>query len=142
TEPTIIGNRNPGPGELSEYREMNLSTQHKIAPNLIILSPETPNGNRSLFLLGTNPIVFASILLSADGLKFVEEEQRRAVFPDSWEMLLQIESNDETVLRFQSLGIRRINRSSWERFYPGFLRPSVGNSGRSNSLILGRSQGN
>ena len=113
TQPTVIINRNPRPGEALEYREVEFSTEHKIMPELIVLSPsETSNGTRNLFLLGPNPAVFTAILLSPEGLKLVEQELNTAGFPDSWEMLIQAESNGETVLKLQPLAIRRITLSS------------------------------
>ena len=113
-KPTIIVNRNPGPGEASEYREVDFSTEHKVIPELIVLSPETSTGTRSLLLLGSSPTVFMSILLAPEGLKLIDEQLEKAGFPDSWEMVIQVEINVGTVLRLQPLAIRRITASFWK----------------------------
>ena len=106
--PTIIGNRRPGPGEMSDYREVALSGEHKLLPELVILSPESPNRTRSLLLLGTNSSVYNLILLTPDGLKVIDDQLNSVGFPDSWEMLIQAETNGETVLKIQPLAIRRL----------------------------------
>ena len=113
-EPTIVGNRNPGPGEASEYREVDFSTDRRVVPEIVTLLPMTPNGTRSLLLLGPNPIVFSSILLSPDGLKLLDEEWRKAGSPDSWEALIQAETNGETVLRLQPIAIRGVPVNFWK----------------------------
>lgn len=108
-DPIIVGNRHPAAGEASEYREVHFSKDHKVMPELIILLPANSNGTRNLLILGENSIIFnAMLLLSSDGLRILDDQWREAGSPDSWEALIQGETNGETVLRLQPLAIHSI----------------------------------
>jgi hypothetical protein len=113
-DPTVVGNRSPRTGEAPEYREVDFSTDHKVVPELITLLPVRANGTRTLFLFGPNPTVFMSVLVSPDGLKLVDDQWKRAGSPESWEMVIQAETNGDTVLRLQPVAIRRIPASFWK----------------------------
>jgi len=112
--PSAMGNRNPGPGEASEYREVDFSAEHKLVLEMVTLLPPAPNGARSLLLLGPSPSVSSFLVLSPDGLKLLDAQWMKAGSPDSWEMLVQAETNGETVLRLQPIAIRRIPATFWE----------------------------
>jgi len=113
SDPGIVWNRNPAPGEATAYREEEFSRERKIVPALVSLLPVTTTGTRSLLLLGPNAAasVFTSILLSPEGLKLVNEQLGKAGHPDSWEMVIEAEINKETVLKIQPVAFRRISAS-------------------------------
>ena len=98
----------------AEYRGGDFSASHKLVLELVTLLPPTPNGTRSLLLLGPSPSVASFLVLSSEGLKLLDEQWMKAGSPDSWEMLVQAETNGETVLRLQPIAIRRIPGTFWE----------------------------
>lgn len=114
SEPSVVVNRNPAPGEESEYREVDFSVEHKVLPAVVTLLPVTSNGTRSLMLLGATSAILTSILVTPDGLKLLDEQWKKAGFPDSWEMVIQAETNGETILRFQALAIRSVPANFWK----------------------------
>jgi len=113
-EPTVMGNRHPAKGEVSEYREVDFSTEHNVVPELVTLLPVTSNGTRTLLLMGQNTSVFNLLLMSPDGLKLIDEQWMKAGSPESWEMVIQAEINGEKVLRLQPLAIRKIQVGFWK----------------------------
>jgi hypothetical protein len=113
-EPSIVTNRNPRPGEMSEYRLVDYSKEHRIVPELMILLPKTPNGGRSLLLLGASPPAFLYVLLSTDGLRRAEERLKTEGSPESWEMLIRAEVNGDTILRVDFLAARPLPETFWK----------------------------
>lgn len=115
-EPTAVWNRNPASGEESIYREVPFSADRRLVPVVVSLLPATASGTRSLVLLGANAnaFVFNSLLLSNDGLSVIDDRWRKAGSPDSWEMLVQAEVNNETVLKLHPVSIRTISSSFWK----------------------------
>ena len=113
-EPTIVTNRNPRPGEMADYRLLDYSKEHRIVPELMILLPKTPNGGRSLLLLGASPPAFLYVLLSTDGLRRFEERLKNEGSPESWEMLIQAEVNGDTILRVDLLAMRPLPETFWK----------------------------
>jgi hypothetical protein len=121
SEPATVWNRNPRPGELGSYKEISFSADHKVVPVVVSLLPQTGNGTRSLVLLGANAntFVFNSLLLSDEGLAILDEQWRKAGSPDSWEMLVQAEINNDTVLKLRPVATRVIPPSFWTNYASG-----------------------
>jgi hypothetical protein len=109
-EPAVIGNRSPRPGEAREYREVDYSTEHRVLPELVTLLPARANGTRSLVLTGAA----ASILLSTEGLKLLDEKWKAGGSPDSWQMVFQVELNGDIVVRIRPITIREIPVTFWK----------------------------
>jgi hypothetical protein len=112
--PDVIKSRNPRPGEPAEYREVSYSSDRRTAPAIIILLPTRPEHTRMLLLLGRHLTSIASMLVTLEGLKLVDEQWARAGSPDAWEMVIQTEIYRDTILKFAALSCRPIPASFWK----------------------------
>ena len=106
TNPTAIRNVNPEPGEPEIYRDSLASNQHVTVPGIVALLPRSPEGAGSLFLIGSYPAALVSMLLSAEGLNFLNDRWRKRGRPESWEMVVQAEMDGDTVLSARPVAFR------------------------------------
>jgi hypothetical protein len=112
--PLIIENRRPVAGEPTKYEEKELSEKRRICPAVIALLPPKADGARTLVLTGRYANAFSSMLLSADGLKRIEDSLRHAGSPDAWEMVIEAEiENTTTIVRTTPLAVRAISPTFW-----------------------------
>src|SRR5438552_14589913 len=86
--PDVVRSRNPRPGEPQEFQEVSYSVDRRLAPGIIVMLPARPEGTRTLLLLGRNPVSIASMLVTLEGLKLVDEEWVKSGSPDAWEMVI------------------------------------------------------
>ena len=112
-EPDVIANRKPRRGEASEFREVVYASDREISPSIIMLLPARPSGTRSLLLLGRRLSGMVSTLLSAEGLRQVDEEWGKNGSPDAWEMVISAEIQGDTVLKITPLAFRSISPNYW-----------------------------
>ncbi len=108
SEAVVVHNRRPALGEPTEYREIDYSGTHRIYPGLILMLPPTPDGGKTLILLGKAPLGLASVLATRSSLGRLDELWRNAGSPPSWEMVLEEEINQGTILRTTPIAIRPI----------------------------------
>jgi hypothetical protein len=112
--PLTIENKRPGAGEPARYDEKVLSEKRRICPAILALLPAKTDGGRTMILSGRFVNTFSSMLLSADGLKVVDEELRRIGSPDAWEMVIEAEiENSTTIIRTTPLAARAIPAGFW-----------------------------
>jgi len=112
--PDVIRSRNPRPGEASEYREVSYSPDRRTAPAIIVLLPTRPEHTRMLLLLGRHLTSMASMLITLEGLKLVDDEWAKAGSPDAWEMVIQAEVYRDTILKYSTLACRPIPATFWK----------------------------
>jgi hypothetical protein len=112
--PDVIRSRNPRPGEAAEYREVSYSPDRRTAPAIIILLPTRPEHTRMLLLLGRHLTSLASMLVTLEGLKLVDEQWAKAGSPDAWEMVIQAEVYRDTILKLSALSCRPIPATFWK----------------------------
>jgi len=110
--PVVVHDRKPAHGQPTEYREIQYSGTHQIFPCLILLLPPNPDGGQTLVLLGTYPVGLASMLATRSGLERLDEEWQKAGSPRAWEMVLQEEVNQNTVLKVRPIMMRALRSSS------------------------------
>jgi hypothetical protein len=112
--PDVIGNRHPLANEPSDFREVVYSSDREVVPAIVTLLPKRPEGTRSLLLMARRLNGLGSILLSPSGLRQIDEELARNGSPDSWEMVIDAEIQDDTVLRVWPVAIHPIPLSFWK----------------------------
>jgi hypothetical protein len=112
--PDVIRNRAAKPGEPAEYQEVAYSSDRRLAPAIIILLPPRPEGTRMLLLLGRNLTSLASLLVSLEGLKRVDEMWTQNGSPEAWEMVIQAEIYRDTVLKTTPVACRSIAPGFWK----------------------------
>jgi hypothetical protein len=108
TNPTRIRNMNPRLGEPVEYGQSAQSNLRVTFPGIIATLPRSQEGTGTLLLIGNNPAALASMLLSAEGLKLLEDQWSLSGRPDAWEMVVQAEMHGETVLNVHPVGFRAV----------------------------------
>jgi hypothetical protein len=107
--PTVIWNRNPKPGEPVEYQELVGPDQLRTLPGIVTLLPRTPEGTRSMVLVGRFSTALVSLFLSAEGLRLFDQRWNEGGRPDAWEMVVQAEVHGDTVLKVWPAAFRSIN---------------------------------
>lgn len=112
--PDVIKSRHPGPGEPSEFHEVTLSSDRRLAPAIIILLPRRPEHTRMLLLLGRNLTSIASMLTTLQGLKILDDRWARSGSPEAWEMVMEAEVYRDTVLKLTTLACRPVPASFWK----------------------------
>jgi hypothetical protein len=112
-EPDVIDNRKPAPGEPKQFREIIYGSNRELIPAIIMLLPKRPESTRSLLLLARRLDGLTSILLSASGLRQIDEALARSGAPDAWEMVVEAEVQDTTVLRVWPAAVRAIAADYW-----------------------------
>lgn len=112
--PDVIRSRNPGPGEPAEYREVDYSSDRRIAPAIIIMLPMRPEHTRTLLLLGRYLTTMSTMLITQEGLRLIDEQWQKAGSPDAWEMIVQGEISRDTVLKLYALKCRPISSNFWK----------------------------
>ena len=113
-DPDVVKSRNPRPGEQEEYREVAYSADRRKAPAIIILLPPSQEHTRMLLLLGKYITATASMLLTYEGQKLIDEAWMKAGSPDSWEMVVQTEINGDAILKFAAMSCRPIPKNFWK----------------------------
>jgi len=112
--PDVIRSRNPIPGEPAEYQEVTYSADRRLAPAIITLLPPRPERTRTLLLLGRNLASIASLLVSMEGLKLVDDLWTRSGSPEAWEMVIQAEIYRDTILKTTPVACRPIPATFWK----------------------------
>jgi hypothetical protein len=112
-EPDVIDNRKPASGEPKEFREIIYGSNRELIPAIIMLLPKRPESTRSLLLLARRLDGLTSILLSPSGLRQIDEALARSGAPDAWEMVVEAEVQDTTVLRVWPAAVRAIAPDYW-----------------------------
>ena len=108
SNPTLIINKHPAAGEPSEYRELIKSNQSRSTPGIVTLLPRTREGTRTLLLIGRFSTALVSLLLSSEGLEFVDQNWKQGGRPEAWEMVIQAEMQGDTILKVQPAAFHRI----------------------------------
>src|SRR5262249_38215422 len=111
--PDVIRSRNPKPGEPAEFQEVSYSADRRLAPAIITLLPARPERTRTLLLLGRNLASLASLLVSMEGLKLVDDLWTRSGSPEAWEMVIQAEIYRDTILKTTPVACRPIPATFW-----------------------------
>jgi hypothetical protein len=112
-EPDVIENRKPAPGESKEFREVIYGSNRELTPAIIMLLPKRPESTRSLLLLARRLDGLTSILLSPSGLRQINNALAQHGSPDAWEMVIEAEVQDTTVLRVWPAAVRAIADDYW-----------------------------
>jgi hypothetical protein len=113
--PNTVRNRNPHAGEAAEYPEAQLSPKRRICPGLIVYPPARPEGTRHLLLVGRWATALTSTLLSADGLRLIDQYWRNVGSPDAWEMVVMADiANDSTIVKVWPVACRAIPATFWK----------------------------
>jgi hypothetical protein len=110
----VIRSRNPKPGEPSEFQEVTYSADRRLAPAIITLLPPRPERTRTLLLLGRNLASIASLLVSMEGLKLVDDLWMKSGSPEAWEMVIQAEIYRDTILKTAPVVCRPIPATFWK----------------------------
>lgn len=110
TEPTLIRNRHPRMGEPSEYGESVESDDRFTFSGIIALLPRSRGRTGTLLLICSNPAALVSMLMSAEGLRRLEERWNQEGQPDAWEMVVHAEMDRDTVLSVEPVGFRPVSR--------------------------------
>ncbi len=112
--PDAVANRVPRPGEKPEFLQTTYSAEHVLCPGIITLLPRRPEGARTLLLTGRWANGVAPPLLTAEGLRQLEEHWVKAGSPDGWEMVVEAEIFRETVRKVTPLAFRAISSAYWQ----------------------------
>jgi hypothetical protein len=112
--PDVVRSRHPQPGEPAEYREVLYSVDRRSAPAIIIFLPATPEHTRMLLLVGRTPTGMASMLVSPEGLRLLDEKWTKSGSPDAWEMIVQAEIYRDTIINATPVSCRPIPASFWK----------------------------
>jgi hypothetical protein len=78
----------------------------------VTLLPKTGEGTRTLLLIGRFSTALVSLLLSSEGLEFVDQNWKQGGRPEAWEMVIQAEMQGDTILKVQPVGFHRIDVSN------------------------------
>jgi len=113
-DPVVVKSRNPKAGEPSEYREVSYSADRSIAPAIIILLPARPEHTRMMLLLGYNLTSIATMLLTLEGLKSLDEQWAKIGSPDAFETVIQAEIYRDTILKVAPVASRAIPSTFWK----------------------------
>lgn len=113
-DPDIIRNRHPKQGEPAEFRETSYSADRRMYPATIVFLPQRPEGTRCLLLLGRYLTGAATMLLSVEGLKLVEDAWVKGGSPDAWEMVVEAEIYRDTLLKTRPVAFRPIASNFWD----------------------------
>jgi hypothetical protein len=113
-EPDLVRNRQPKPGEAGEYREASYSPDRRMAPAIIIFPPATPEGTRTLVLMGRSPAITTLMLLSQDGLKLLDEQWVKGGSPDAWELVIEGELDRGTAIKVWPVAFRPVRADFWQ----------------------------
>ena len=108
--PALIRNRHPKVGEPSQFGELIQSDDRITFSGIIALLPRSHEGTSSLLLIGRNPTALVSMLMSAEGLRRLEDRWNQEGQPDAWEMVVQAEMDRDTVLNIRPVGFRPMSR--------------------------------
>jgi hypothetical protein len=108
TGPPLIRNLKPKPGEPLQYRDSVQSDHHFTFSGIAALLPRSREGTGSLLLIGANPAALVSMLLSAEGLRRLEDQLRQEGRPEAWEMVVRAEMDRDTVLSARPVGFRPV----------------------------------
>jgi Transcriptional regulatory protein, C terminal len=111
----IVRNRNPRPGEPVEYREIVYASDRRMAPAIVTLLPARPEHTRMLLLLGRNLTSITSMLLTAEGLRLLDDQWSKIGSPSAWEMVIEAEIYRDTVLRVSPVTCRAISSAFWKQ---------------------------
>ena len=114
TSPAIVRTRSPRAGEPTEYRRMQYGVDRRTDPGIVVLTPASPEGTRSLLLIGANPSTLTSVLVARDGLKLLDEQWVKAGSPDGWEAVVQAEIFRNKVLRAWPVALRPLPATFWK----------------------------
>jgi hypothetical protein len=114
-EPDVIRSRNPFSGEEKQFAQVNYSADRIRFPGIIALLPSHPEHTRSLLLLGRSPISMATMLISAEGLRLLDQQWRKAGSPDAWEMVIEADVyRGDTVAKVSPVAFRAIPADFWK----------------------------
>jgi hypothetical protein len=114
-EPDVITSRTPLPGEQKQFAEVDYSADRVRFPGIIALLPSHPEHTRSLLLLGRSPISMATMLTSAEGLRLLDQQWRKAGSPDAWEMVIEADVyRGDTVAKVLPVSFRAIPADFWK----------------------------
>lgn len=113
-EPDVVTSRKPAVGEKSEYLQTTFGPEHVISPEVITLLPTSPQGTRTLILMGRWSNGVSDELLTADGIRDIETAWKKAGSPDGWEMVLQAEIFRDVVMKVSPVAFRTIPASYWQ----------------------------
>jgi len=111
--PDVVKSRHPKPGESAEFLEAAYSADRRLAPAIIVLLPPRPERTRMLLLLGRNQTSIASVLVSLEGLKLLDEQWAKCGSPEAWEIVIQAEIYRDTILKTIPVACRPIAASFW-----------------------------
>jgi hypothetical protein len=112
--PLIVENKHPAPSEPARYNETEFSEKRRSCPGILVFLPRKAAGARTMLLAGRFANAFSSMLLSAEGLKLIDDAWRRAGAPDGWEMVLMAEiENNTTVVKTTPVTVRAIGPDFW-----------------------------
>jgi hypothetical protein len=115
-DPDIIRSRKPLPGGApEEFREKMYSPDRRVYPAVIVFLPKRPEGTRCLLILGRYLTGAASMLLSVDGMKLIENQWEQAGSPEAWEMVVESEIYRDTLLNTRPRAFRLIAGNFWEQ---------------------------
>jgi hypothetical protein len=78
-----------------------------------VLLPPRPERTRMLLLLGRNQTSIASVLVSLEGLKLLDEQWAKCGSPEAWEIVIQAEIYRDTILKTIPVACRPIAASFW-----------------------------
>ena len=114
-EPDVVANRNPLPGEAKEFREVDYAADRIRFPGIVALLPLRPEHTWSLLLLGRSPVSLATLLTTADGLRLLDDQWRKAGSPSAWEMVIEAETyRGDTIAKLTPVAFRAIAPDFWK----------------------------
>ena len=113
-QPDIIRSRHPQPGEPAEYKETAYSADRGLYPAVIVLLPRRPDRTRALLLIGRALNGPASLLLTLEGSRALDEAWLKAGSPDAWEMVVEAEIYRDSVLKVTPRVVRVISPDFWK----------------------------
>jgi len=108
TAPMLIRNHQPRAGEPAQYGDSVQSDDRISFSGIIALLPRSHEGTGSLLMIGRNPNALVSMMMSAEGLRSLEDRWRREGQPEAWEMVVQAEMNRDTVLNVRPVAFRSV----------------------------------
>jgi len=109
TAPALIRNRRPRTGELPQYGDTILSDDRISFSGVIALLPRSHEGTGSLLMIGRKPSALVSMMMSAEGLRNLEDRWRGEGEPEAWEMVVQAEMDRDTVLNVRPVAFRPVS---------------------------------
>ncbi len=67
-----------------------------------------------MLLLGRHLTSITTMLVTLEGLKLVDDLWSKTGSPDAWEMVIQAEINQDTILKVSALACRPIPATFWK----------------------------